>query len=79
VSCVQKHVNEPLDVWNLIPQVTAMTNEPITPGQAAYVEDCRRRPHYPDGQLRRSWDKLEDYVQATWERDPTPREWEALS
>lgn len=48
----------------------------MTPGQAAYEEDCARRPTYPDGAVRRTWCQLSDVVRWSWERQPTPREYE---
>lgn len=52
----------------------------MTPGQAAYEEDCRRKPYYPtnaDGTLtlRRRWSQLGPAERASWERNPTPRDW----
>ena len=46
-----------------------------TPGQAAYEEDCRRKPTYPNGGQRIPWERLPDYAQWSWEREPTPRDW----
>lgn len=42
-------------------------------GKAAYEEDCRRQPRYPDGRLRASWEQLPEYARWSWERNPTPR------
>lgn len=51
----------------------------MTPGQIAYIEDCRRKPHYVrmDGtrKLRRTWDQLGEPEKRTWELNPTPRPW----
>ena len=47
----------------------------MTPGEAAYREDLRRRPYYDDKTLRRSWAQLDDYTKQSWERNPTPREY----
>lgn len=47
----------------------------MTPGQAAYEEDCRRKPVYHDGVARKDWSQLADAVKYNWERNPTPREW----
>lgn len=45
-----------------------------TPGQVAYIEDCRRCPCYPGTNVKRpAWDDLEPYAQSSWERNPTPR------
>ena len=41
--------------------------------EQAYNEDCRRQAFYHDGMKRRTWESLPDYIKATWERDPTPR------
>ena len=51
-----------------------MTHNP-TPGEFAYNEDVRRRPTYDKGAPRRSWAQLDDHAKASWERNPTPREW----
>ena len=47
----------------------------MTPGEAAYREDVRRRPAYDKGAPRPTWAQLDDHAKASWERDPTPREW----
>ncbi len=47
----------------------------MTPGQAAYEEDVRRRPLYHDNTPRKAWSALNEVEQYTWEREPTPREW----
>jgi hypothetical protein len=44
-------------------------------GREAYEEDCRRRPTYPDGTPRKTWEELADVERSSWDRDPTPREW----
>lgn len=44
----------------------------MTPGQKAYEEDCVRRPRYPDGTPRKTWARLGELAQSTWERNPTP-------
>ena len=51
----------------------------ITPGEWAYHEDLRRRPYYDGGTPRRSWAQLDDHAKASWERNPTPREWTQLT
>lgn len=51
----------------------------MTPGQAAYEEDCRRRPLYEDGSARKTWSQLAYEVMENWERYPTPREWKVAS
>lgn len=48
----------------------------MTPGERAYAEDCKRQPCYLGShKLRRPWSDLADYEKATWERNPTPRDW----
>jgi hypothetical protein len=47
-----------------------------TPGQIAYEEDCRRHPRYHTGELRRTWDALSNVIQHSWERQPTPRDYQ---
>jgi len=51
----------------------------MTPGQIAYIEDCRRKPDYVrmDGtrKTRKTWDELGDPEKRTWELNPTPRPW----
>jgi hypothetical protein len=49
----------------------------MTPGEAAYREDARRRPSYDGGTPRPAWAALETYAKQSWERQPTPREWNA--
>lgn len=45
-------------------------------GREAYEEDVRRCPNYgASGGPRRQWHQLEDYIQASWNRKPTPREY----
>lgn len=51
----------------------------MTPGQAAYEEDCRREPFYPsiggmyEGRRRRTWNQLGEVERWSWERNPTVR------
>jgi hypothetical protein len=52
-----------------------MRNPTVTPGEAAYNEDVRRRPTYDKGAPRPTWAQLDAWVKQSWERDPTPREW----
>lgn len=53
-----------------------MTEQPKTPGQLAYEEDVRRQPRYSDdGPPRKQWHELDQGVQSTWHKEPTPREW----
>jgi len=52
-----------------------MNRNPVTPGHAAYLEDCARKPTYETGEPRRSWESLEDWARWSWEREPTPRQW----
>lgn len=48
----------------------------MTPGEKAYLEDCRRQPVYPfNGKPRALWSQLGDDIRANWERYPTPRKW----
>ena len=55
-----------------------MRNPTITPGEAAYIEDLRRQPIYPHtGERRPAWAQLDAWVKQSWERNPTPREWNA--
>lgn len=49
-----------------------MASDNKTPGQLAYEEDVRRKPEYPDGCPRPSWDDIPDYAKKTWEKNPTP-------
>lgn len=37
--------------------------------RAAYEEDCRHRPNYPDGQKRRTWNELSEYAKLTWREE----------
>ncbi|AZO29368.1 hypothetical protein [Mesorhizobium sp. M1B.F.Ca.ET.045.04.1.1] len=48
---------------------------PPTAGQLAYEEDCRRCPRYADQSPRKDWRELPDYARASWEKEPTPREY----
>ena len=48
-----------------------------TPGELAYIEDCRRLPFYHDGTPRGPWATLGKVSQWSWERDPVAREWPA--
>lgn len=45
----------------------------VTPGQSAYEEDVRRRPHYDGGAKRPEWAELSDVARWSWDRDPTQR------
>lgn len=45
----------------------------MTPGHNAYIEDCKRKPNYHTGEPRRTWEDLPEYIQATWEKNPTSR------
>lgn len=60
----------------------AMRPDPVTvrwaTAQAAYEEDCRRRPLYHDGAPRKSWHKLGDVAQQSWYRNPMPREYRTV-
>ena len=53
-------------------------NTTITKGQAAYIEDCKRAPNYHTGEQRKKWEDLGLAERATWERNPTPREYRNL-
>jgi hypothetical protein len=44
-----------------------------TKGQKAYEEDCARMPLYHTGEPRKKWVELDPFIQADWERNPTPR------
>lgn len=46
-----------------------------TPGQLAYEEDLCRKPFYPSGDTRKTWAQLGDIERLSWEREPTPRNW----
>ncbi len=37
-------------------------NEPKSPGQLAYEQDCQRLPHYLDGSPRLTWTELTDML-----------------
>lgn len=44
--------------------------------EQAYAEDCRRKPTYtPNGKPRPPWEALPEFVQWSWRRNPTPRDW----
>lgn len=47
--------------------------ETKSPGQIAYENDCKARPHYDGGYERRQWSQLCDVARWSWERNPTPR------
>ena len=52
----------------------------MSPGQIAYEEDVRRRPHYHprvDGTVvpRLPWTQLGAMEKWSWEKNPTPRGW----
>lgn len=57
----------------------ATMERPPTAGQLAYEEDCRRMPHYGNAAKtpRAAWHELRDYARGSWERNPTPRDWNA--
>jgi hypothetical protein len=55
-----------------------MRHDTRTPGQAAYEEDCRRKPRYEHGPVRRAWRQLDLAERGTWERNPTPRDFGPL-
>jgi hypothetical protein len=44
-----------------------------TPGQLAYEKDVETLPVYHDGKPRPGWKELKEWVQYSWERNPTPR------
>ena len=49
----------------------------MTQGEMAYREDCERHPFYIGSHIvRRTWDDLGGCERATWERNPTARDWE---
>ena len=52
----------------------------MSPGQIAYEEDVRRKPHYhprEDGTVvpRLPWAQLGAMEKWSWEKNPTPRSW----
>lgn len=48
----------------------------MTLGKHAYLKDCELQPYYIGSHIkRRSWDDLAEYERATWERNPTAREY----
>jgi hypothetical protein len=40
--------------------------------RAAYAEELRRCPNYPDGGQRKTWDELPDIAKDAWRRNPRP-------
>lgn len=48
---------------------------PPSPGQIAYEQDCKARPTYMGDKPRCTWEQLDPVAQASWERNPTPRDW----
>ena len=44
-----------------------------TPGQIAYEMDVAANPLYPDGSVRRPWDRISDVARQVWESAPMPR------
>jgi hypothetical protein len=56
-----------------------MNRAPVspTPGELAYIEDCRRQPAYHDGAKRKAWRELPAYARNSWELNPTPRDYRA--
>lgn len=44
-------------------------------GREAYEADVRRRPTYPDGAPRKTWEQLCDVARWSWERGLTPDDW----
>jgi hypothetical protein len=58
-----------------------MTSNPAkeqtrSPGQIAYEEDVRRKPEYKKGWQRTAWKNLDAEVRESWERNPTPRNYQ---
>jgi hypothetical protein len=51
-----------------------MTNDATA--RRAYEEDVRRRPNYPDGAPRKTWDELPTIARLSWGRNPTPRSYQ---
>ena len=39
-------------------------------GRKAYEADLKRRPAYPDGNPRKSWDQLDELAKWSWYRRP---------
>ena len=47
--------------------------------EEAYADDCLRRPTYPSGGIRPAWAALPEWAQWSWRRNPTPRNWPAVT
>lgn len=47
-------------------------------GKEAYEEDVRRKPTYHTGEPRKTWDELDSVEQWSWNKDPQPREYDAV-
>ena len=52
-----------------------------SPGQIAYETDCQRKPYYHPRIygtliLRCSWQELSAIAKWSWEKNPTPRDWQ---
>lgn len=41
-------------------------------GRALYEADVARRPLYHDGVPRPKWERLRDFAQETWMKEPAP-------
>lgn len=39
-------------------------------GREAYEADLQKRPTYPDGSPRKSWEQLDDLARWSWSREP---------
>jgi hypothetical protein len=50
-------------------------NDRDAAARAAYAEDVRRAPFYPDGKPRKAWEELCEIGRESWRRDPRPREY----
>jgi hypothetical protein len=44
-------------------------------GQQAYETDVKGHPNYHDGLPRRTWQQIGKAAQASWNQNPTPREY----
>ncbi len=40
----------------------------MTPGHAAYLDDCAKTPNYHTGERRRPWDELAPEIKRNWEQ-----------
>lgn len=47
----------------------------INNGRNAYILDCHRKPTYPDGTPRNTWEQLGEIERQSWIKNPTPRDY----